>query len=54
MNELEWINSRLDEGKDWISDLEDKKTVSTQGEQQKENIIKKWRKSKEPVGQHQE
>ena len=40
-NTLERRNCRLDEAKDWISDLEDKVEKITQAEQEKEKIILK-------------
>ena len=44
---LEGINSRLDEGEDWISNLEDKITENTQAEPQKEK--KKELKKMRPI-----
>ena len=49
-NSLEGINSRMDEAEDWMSELEDKMTVSTQGEKEKEKRQEKWGKSKEHLG----
>ena len=44
-NTLERIDSRLDEGEDQISDLEDNVGKNTQAEQQKEKRIKKMRRA---------
>ena len=49
-NSLGGINSRLDEADDWISELEDKMTVSTQRDNEKEKRLRRNTKSKEPMG----
>ena len=51
-NTLEWINSRITEAEEWISDLENRMVEFTAAEQNKEKTMKKWRQPKRPLGQH--
>ena len=49
-NYLERINSRINEAKEWISDLEDKKVEITTTEQNKERRMKRMRTVSETSG----
>ena len=49
-NLLERINSGLDEAVDQITKLDDKMTVSTQRDNEKEKRLRRNTKSKEPMG----
>ena len=50
-NNLQGINSRVDETKNQINDLEHKEEKNIQSEQQEKRIKKIMRKAKEPLGQ---
>ena len=52
-NNLQGLNSKVDEDKNQISDLEYKEAKNTQSEQQKEKSIQKHEDCKETLGQLQ-
>ena len=53
-NTLEWINSRLNDTEEQISEQEDRVVEITEVEQKKEKrILKKWRQLNRPLGQNQ-
>ena len=43
---LEWINSRITEAEEWVSDLEDRMVEITTAEQ---NIEKQWKKNEDSL-----
>ena len=49
---LEWINSKISEAEEWISELEDK-MVEITSEEQSEKNKKSWGQSQRPLGQYQ-
>ena len=51
-NTLEGINSRLDDRKEWISDMKGRIVEITQAEKQKDERVKK-KEFKGPLGYHQ-
>ena len=52
-NNLQGINSRVDEVENHINDLEDKEAKNNQSEQQEEKRIQKTKTVQEPLGQLQ-